>query len=67
MIYALKWFYGQNSQGVSMGKKNHAKSQKKKLTKKEKKQLNHLKLVKGKKDNGSPDDISHRPDHKKSA
>ncbi len=35
-----------------MGKKNHAKAQKKKLTKKEKKQQNHLKLVQGGKGSG---------------
>lgn len=32
-----------------MGKKNHSKSMKKKLTKKEKKQQNHLRLIEGKK------------------
>lgn len=32
-----------------MGKKNHKKDGKKKLTKKEKKQMNHLKLIQGKK------------------
>ncbi|MCP4915271.1 MAG: hypothetical protein GY909_19275 [Oligoflexia bacterium] len=35
-----------------MGKKGHGKDKKKKLTKKEKKQMNHLKLIQGKKDDG---------------
>lgn len=38
-----------------MGKKGHSKESKKKLTKKEKKQANHLKLVNNKKGNSSPD------------
>tara|TARA_R110002072_G_scaffold534_8_gene4257 strand:+ start:10351 stop:10503 length:153 start_codon:yes stop_codon:yes gene_type:complete len=33
-----------------MGKKGHSKDNKKKLTKKEKKKMNHLKLIHGKKD-----------------
>lgn len=35
-----------------MGKKSHGKAQKKKLTKKEKKQQNHLKLIQGGKGKG---------------
>ncbi len=36
-----------------MGKKGHGKAEKKKLTKKEKKKQNHLKLIHGKKGNAS--------------
>lgn len=37
-----------------MGKKGHGKDNKKKLTKKEKKAMNHLKLVQGKKSKDVP-------------
>ena len=36
-----------------MGKKGNGKAQKKKLTKKEKKQLNHLKVIQGGKSRGN--------------
>lgn len=47
-----------------MGKKGHGKAEKKKLTKKEKKKQNHLKLVQGKK--GS-DEWDKKDDNKKAA
>jgi len=51
-----------------MGKKGHNKSEKKKMTKKEKKAANHLKLVKGNADNGAGSDWNKSQDgQKKSA
>ena len=51
-----------------MGKKGHGKAQKQKLTKKEKKKQNHLRLVQGKKGNASPgEDWNKKDDYKKSA
>ena len=52
-----------------MGKKAHGKESKKKLTKKEKKQLNHLKLIQGGKsgNKASNEDYNQNSDYKKSA
>ena len=52
-----------------MGKKGNQKESKKKMTKKEKKQANHLKLIQGKKGSSSSgeDWNKKQDDHKKSA
>jgi hypothetical protein len=50
-----------------MGKKGNSKESKKKLTKKEKKQQNHLKLVKGKGGGESATTEWNKNDQKKSA
>ena len=50
-----------------MGKKGHSKDSKKKLTKKEKKQQSHLKLVQGKKGNAPAAGDWNQSDQKKSA
>lgn len=50
-----------------MGKKNHKKDGKKKLTKKEKKQMNHLKLIQGKKGHDVPGDNHHQNEQYKKA
>ncbi len=50
-----------------MGKKGNNKESKKKMTKKEKKQLNHLKLVQGKKGSDTKEEWNKKDDHKKSA
>ncbi len=52
-----------------MGKKGHSKESKKKMTKKEKKQANHLKLIQGKRGQSSPgeDWNKKQDDYKKSA
>ena len=52
-----------------MGKKNQNKESKKKLTKKEKKAQNHLKLMNGKKGNSNPGEVWNKKndDNKKAA
>jgi hypothetical protein len=50
-----------------MGKKSHSKSEKKKLTKKEKKQKSHLQLIHGKKGSSSGEDWNKNEEQKKSA
>ena len=48
-----------------MGKKGHKKDKKKKMTKKEQKQMNHLKLMQGKKDHDIHQQV--QPDQNKKA
>lgn len=50
-----------------MGKKSHNKEQKKKLTKKEIKQQNHLRLIQGKKGSNPPNESNNDIQYKKSA
>ncbi|MFT6633645.1 MAG: hypothetical protein ACJAS4_003616 [Bacteriovoracaceae bacterium] len=51
-----------------MGKKGNQKESKKKMTKKEKKQANHLKLIHGKKGSSAPaEEWNKKDDYKKSA
>jgi hypothetical protein len=50
-----------------MGKKGNQKEKGKKLTKKEKKRLNHLKLMQGKKDKFEPVSSSETHESKKKA
>lgn len=51
-----------------MAKRGNIKDNKKKLTKKEKKQINHLKLIQGKKGkNPDNDELFNKQDYKKSA
>lgn len=51
--------------GFLMGKKGHGKAQKKKLTKKEQKRLNHLKVINGQKDRN--EEFNQHVDKKKKA
>ena len=47
-----------------MGKKNHSKETKSKLTKKEQKKMNHLKLIQGKKGSSdTPTENNHKDQH----
>lgn len=55
------------SKEALMGKKNNCKEMKKKLTKKEKKAANHLKLVHGKKSHDASGDNFNQQDQKKAA
>lgn len=50
-----------------MGKKGHGKGDKKKLTKKEKKQQNHLRLIQGKKDSEYSPEKNNDVKYKKAA
>lgn len=55
------------TRSFKMGKKNHDKAKGKKLTKKEKKKQNHLKLMQGKKDKFDPISSDSKHDSNKKA
>ncbi|MBT3984472.1 MAG: hypothetical protein HOE90_24160 [Bacteriovoracaceae bacterium] len=50
-----------------MGKKGNSKEKQKKLTKKEQKKANHLKLMQGKKSGDAPSTFNQENDQKKAA